>query len=67
VRRPVNQATIYAPPVVVDLDADGELEVVVGTGLGFLYRLRVISMAIGTLAWLGFAYRNVSDIEFPCS
>ena len=34
-----NQATIYAPPVVVDLDADGELEVIVGTGLGFLYVL----------------------------
>ena len=35
----VNQATIYAPPTVVDLDMDGVLDVIVGTGLGFLYVL----------------------------
>ena len=36
----VNQATIYAPPVVVDVDADGIVDVVVGTGLGYVYALR---------------------------
>jgi hypothetical protein len=36
----INQATIYAPPVVVDIDQDGVVDVVVGTGLGYVYALR---------------------------
>lgn len=36
----INQATIYAPPVVVDVDGDGVTDVVVGTGLGYVYALR---------------------------
>ena len=35
----VNQATIYAPPTVVDLDSDGVLDVIIGTGMGFIYVL----------------------------
>eukprot|EP00823_Brevimastigomonas_motovehiculus_P004817 TRINITY_DN3294_c0_g1_i1.p1 TRINITY_DN3294_c0_g1~~TRINITY_DN3294_c0_g1_i1.p1 ORF type:complete len:840 (-),score=130.77 TRINITY_DN3294_c0_g1_i1:99-2618(-) len=30
-------AYIYCPPSVVDLDGDGELEIVLGTSLGFIY------------------------------
>ena len=35
----MNQATIYAAPTVVDLDRDGVLDVIVGTGMGFIYVL----------------------------
>lgn len=34
------QAFIYSSPTIIDLDGDGELEVVVGTSLGFIYVMR---------------------------
>ena len=28
---------LYAPPTVVDLQGDGKLEIIVGTGVGYIY------------------------------
>ena len=33
------RAYIYSAPTVVDLEADGQMEVVVGTSMGFIYVL----------------------------
>jgi hypothetical protein len=30
---------VYSPPAVVDIDRDGKLEMIIGTGLGFIYMI----------------------------
>ncbi len=37
------KAYIYSSPTVIDLDADGQLEIIVGTSLGLIYVMNAIN------------------------